>query len=211
MHKLTVLMVASTMCACHLLAQAGMKGTGAHFSGVQHPVSTAPFRQSTFNNFRTGHNFNNRGFNSGGFNNRGTLFSPFWGFDSFYGAGYADYFDDGGFGGYGAMPQQAQPSVVVVMPQLMPPPLPPPPPIRPEIRDYNWPASGQNGAAAFSLAIKNDGVQSAVAVCLEGKSVVYTASDGSQKSFPLDALDRKRTRELNAEKQLRLPWLPAGD
>src|SRR5579871_1565246 len=59
---------------------------------------------------------------------------PFWGYGDW---GYGDFYGGDYLNGYQA---QAQPSVVVVAPQMaMPPLLPPPPPPRPEIRDYTWP------------------------------------------------------------------------
>jgi len=126
----------------------------------------------------------------------------YWGIDPFY-AGYAGNMNDD-------YQQPAQPSVVVLMPQMQPatPPVPAPAPVHPETRDYNWPASASGtDTVVFTLVSKDQRVESAIAVTVEGNRIFYITPDGGHKEMSMDVLDRERTRQRNAEKQLKLPWL----
>jgi len=92
-----------------------------------------------------------------------------YGFDPFFDPFYANY---ASFGNHNDYQQPAQPNVVVMMPQVqMPPPPVIMPPIRPEIRDYNWPVSSPDSAAAFTLVRKDQRVDSAIAVTVEGNII----------------------------------------
>src|SRR5207249_5074347 len=120
-------------------------------------------------------------------------------FDPFYGGDYAGYYGNGNQG-------KPSPGIIVLMPQveLPEPPAPPPPPIRPQIREYQWPASSDDSAAAsFTIVSKDQRVQSAVAVWVQDKFVCYFAPDGSSGRMPIDSIDREATRQRNAEKQLK--------
>jgi len=126
-------------------------------------------------------------------------------FDPFYGGSYAGYYGDG----YQVQPS---PSIIVLMPQLemLQPPAPPPPPIRPETREYHWPASTDVATATtFSIVSKDRRVQSAVAVWVQDRVLCYVAPDGSSGRMQIDSIDRAATTKRNAEHQLTL-WLPAG-
>src|SRR5262249_3274107 len=78
----------------------------------------------------------------------------------------------GDYGGYfgvyaGGTPAPTQPSVVVIAPQpAIPAPFfPAMPPPRPEIRDYNWPASSSGSMAeTFAIVTKDQRSESAIAV-----------------------------------------------
>jgi len=162
----------------------------------------------SFNNGIPGNFFNGlrNGFRAGRQNGNqfGVPFGDiggFWG--AFSGGGYAGYPGDyvGGYQG------QAQPSVVVLMPQMAmpPPPMPPPPPARPEIREYNWPASSSSSTPeTFSIVTKDHRVESAIAVCAQDGALVYITPDRTNKRIPISSVDREATRQRNAEKHLTL-------
>ena len=116
--------------------------------------------------------------------------------------------------GYACDPSYAgpAPSVTVAIPQVAAPPVPPPPAptIRPEVREYNWPSfSSDSSATTFSIISKDGRVQSASMVWVQDDAVCYATPDGGQDRMPIDSIDRKATRQRNADQQLN--WLPAGD
>jgi hypothetical protein len=179
---------------------------------------TGPFRQSGKfgNQFGFGNKFgfgNTFGFgrfgNGFGFAGLDPYYAAYgYGFDPFFDPFYANYASLGNHDDY---QQPAQPSVVVMMPQVqMPPPPVIMPPIRPEIRDYNWPVSSPDSAAAFTLVRKDQRVDSAIAVTVEGNVISYITPDGLHRQMNMDTLDREKTRQRNATKRLRMPWLAGG-
>jgi hypothetical protein len=159
--------------------------------------------------FGSGFGFGNGcGFGNGlGFGFGYAGFDPFYGYDSPFDPFYARY---AGYGNNEESQQPSQPSVILMMPQMPPPPVPVVP-IRPETREYNWPVSSPDSAAVFTLVSKDQRVESAIAVTVEGNRILYVTPDGIHKQMSMDTLDRERTRQRNAEKQLRLPWLPGGN
>jgi len=184
----------------HMLGRGGMGGIGIGRPPVR---PSMPFRNGSFNHSSFGKRL---GFGSG---RSFTGLDPYLAygpyFDPFYSTWYADY------GSNEPSSQPEQPSVVVMMPQIqmMPPPVPPPP-IHPEVREYNWPVSSPGSPAAFVLVCKDQRVESAVLVTLEGNRILYITPDGSHKQMSLKTLDPERTRQRNAERQLKLPWLMGG-
>ena len=116
-----------------------------------------------------------------------------------YGGDYAAY-DNGGYA--------QTPGIVIMMPQFqMPePPAPPPPPIQPQVREYNWPASGSSPvASAFSIVSRDGRERSAVAVWTQDNFLNYVAPNGSRERLPVESVDRDATIKRNAEKDLKLP------
>jgi len=192
----------------------GTIGAGNFPGGVPGGVAT-PFRHGpAAGAFRSGafHNqFGRFGFGRQFGNGFGL---PYWGVDPFY--GYNSFVDPFYAGNMNEYEHPAQPSVIVLMPQMQPapPPMPAPNPVRPETRDYNWPASASASASAsgsdtavFTLVSRDQRVESAIAVTVQGNRIFYVTPDGGHKEMSMDALDRERTRQRNAEKQLKLPWL----
>jgi hypothetical protein len=47
-------------------------------------------------------------------------------------------------------------------------------------------------------------------VWIQDDAICYAKPDGGQGQMSIDSIDRKATRQRNAEKQLNF-WLPAGD
>ncbi len=196
----------ASLCVPRMPAQVHMPGRGGIGGGMGNGVDigrplarpSMPFRNGSFH-----HSSFSKQHGSGfGFAGLDSYFAngPF--FDPFYGPWYADY------GTKAAYSSPAQPSVVVMMPQLqIVPPSAPPPSIRPEVREYNWPASNPGAPAAFVLVYKDRRVESALAVTLDGSRILYITPDGSHKQMSMEMLDRDRTRQRNAERQLKLPWL----
>ena len=135
---------------------------------------------------------------------QGQFSLPVSGYPWIYGDDNAGYYGDG-------FQAQPPPSMIVVMPQVeQPPPPVPPPPVRSEIHEYHWPSSsGDSNGRAFSIVRKGHGVQSAIAVWVQGRFLCYTAPNGSSGRVAIDEVDREATRRINAEKQLYLP-LPNG-
>ena len=185
-------------------------GAAVNFRGstIVPPLHNVVPPLGSFNTGIPGNIFNGsrNGFR-GGRQNGNQFGVPFWdigGFwGDFYGGDYAGYPGDY-VGGYQA---QAQPSVVVLMPQMAmpPPPMPSPPPARPEIREYNWPASSSSSTPeAFSIVTKDHRVESAIAVWAQDGALVYVTPDGTNKRIPISSVDREATRQRNAEKHLTL-------
>jgi hypothetical protein len=106
----------------------------------------------------------------------------------------------------------AQPSVVVVMPQVVASPTPPeqpPPPIQSETREYHWPSSGNDSSpTTFSIVSKNGRIQSASAVWVHDDTLSYITPDGREGRMPIDSIDREGTCQRNAQKELNF-CLPA--
>jgi len=104
---------------------------------------------------------------------------------------------------------QSVPNILVMVPvqqdHLVPGP--PPPPARPELHEYDWPKSGTDPAALFSIWLKDGGVHFATVFWVQGDTVRFTTTDGAGKQLPLASVARERTRLANAEKNLTL-WLP---
>lgn len=207
--KLFIAMVTASLLASHMLAQRGspMRGGFVHGGfGVHSPGNVVV---PPLSNVVPPLGATNPGLPSqlGGharFHDGGRFDFPISAFPWSYGGDYAGYYNNG----Y----SQASPSVVVVMPFAVPPPVPapPPPPIRPETREYKWPASASSpGAQAFSIVSKDQRVQSAVAVWVQDRSLCYVAPDGGTGRVPIDSIDRAATIQRNAEKDLKLP-LPPG-
>ena len=208
--KLFIAMITASLLASQILAQRGSAmhggfvhgGFGVHQPGnvVVPPLSNVVPPLGASNPGFPAHLGDRFRFHDG---NRFDV--PFGGYPWFYGGDYAGYYENAG-NGY----SQPSPSVVVVMPFAAPPPEPPPPPIRPERREYKWPASANSSAAtSFSIVSNDRRVQSAVAVWVQDHSLCYVAPDGSTGQIPIDAIDRAATIERNAEKDLKLS-LPPG-
>jgi len=95
-------------------------------------------------------------------------------------------------------------SVTVAIPQVLAPP-PPAPIVRPEVREYHWPSSGSDSnATTFSIVSRDGRVESASMVWVQDNAVCFVTPDGDQGRIPLDSIDRKATRQRNAEKQTEL-------
>ena len=191
---LVAAMMIGTLLATHLDAQrAAMMRGGA---GMVHP-GVSPIRSwGGINVGLPGHHF--AGWWPGRFQ------YPFWGYPSFYGGDYRGYYGEG----YQA---PASPRIVVLVPQVQIPEVSPPAvPIRAEMHEYHWPAGTASKAAAnFSIVSKDQRVESAVAVWVQGEVVFYVTSDGRSHQMKLATVDREATRRRNAENDLKL-WLPTG-
>ena len=98
-----------------------------------------------------------------------------------------------------------------MMPQVVAPEPPPPPPepARPVLHEYHWSQAEGDSAAAFSLVLNGGEVRRAIAVWMQGEFVSYIAPDGNSGRIRVNALNREVTRQLNAEKHLKL-LLPSG-
>ena len=205
--KLFIAMITASLLASRMLAQggSGMHGGFVHGGfGLHRPgnVVVPPLTNVVPPLGATNPGFPAHFGSQGRFHDGGRFDFPFSGLASLYGGDYAGYYDNG----Y----SQASPSVVAVMPFAVPPPAPPPPPIRPETREYKWPASASSpGAIAFSIVSKDQRVQSAVAVWVQDHYLCYVAPDGSTGRVSIDSIDRTATMQRNAEKDLKLP-LPPG-
>ena len=122
--------------------------------------------------------------------------------------------------------QQQQPNSIVVMPiegvQSADPP------VQPEIHEYSWPnsgdlsvttpnqevriavaplrpGSGADPSSLFSIVSKDGTVFRARALWVQDGIVHFTTVDGSVGQLPLDGVDRERTHQANAERNLKLP------
>jgi len=209
--------IMASLLTSQLLAQRGAMmrgGAGAHSGGMVVPPVRNPVPPLGRNPGMRGDHFLGRKFGFRGNNGFNTPFSNWgWGggYSSFFDPFYAD--DAGYYGDGGGYQPQASPSVVVVMPQMPLPLMPPPPalPIRPEIREYNWPDSGNaSTAATFTIVSKDRKIDSAIAVWVQKNIVFYITPNGRDGWIPLASIDREATRQQNAKKQLTTPWLPAG-
>lgn len=116
------------------------------------------------------------------------------------------------WGGYGDFYYPLEPSVPAVQPPASYVILQPVQPeiVRPEIHDYSRAIPGGESTEeppAFSIALRDGSVNSAVATALQGDSLVFVDSDGGQQRIALDMIDRDATRRLNRAKglDLRLP------
>jgi hypothetical protein len=151
-----------------------------------------------------GSSFEHRGFGrSRGFNDFGGYGGFGWDWDSYYG-------NYGYLANYGE--EYPSPLNIVVLPPFreepVEPPPPPPPPPRPEIHEYNWPSSGANPDAAFSIVLKDGTVHRAAAVWIQDNTVCFITPEGAGGQFLLTRVDREDTRRANAEQNLKLS-LPA--
>jgi hypothetical protein len=123
---------------------------------------------------------------------------PSWGYasDPFYGGNHGNN-------------SSAQPSIVVLIPQVVAPSQPapvaaPPQPVRSETAEYHWPSSGGDSSAdTFAIVSKDGRVQSSTAVWMQDDALCYIASDGSGR-IPIDLIDREATRQRNTATQLNL-------
>ena len=190
----------------------GHIGGGAHFAGGYHNpggVVVPPLRDVVPGLGASTLNWHDRSYRGLGASHWGNTGSNY---------GYAGYGPDYGYGifdpfyanRYVDVNPAPQPGIVVLMPQVEAPPPPPPPapPIRPETREYTWPASGTDSSATtFSIVSKDGQVQSATAVWVQDNALCYFTPDGGKGQIPIGSVDRQATRQRNAEKQLTL-WLP---
>lgn len=161
--------------------------------------------------FRMGPNRNGFGSSSEGRGfgwSRG--FKDFGGYGGLGWDGYP-YSGDGGYlANYGEA-FQPPPNIIVVPPfreAPVEPPPPPPPPPRPETHEYNWPSSGDNPGAAFSIVLKDGTVHRAAAVWVQDNTICFITPGGTGGQLPLTSANREDTHRANAEQNLALS-LPA--
>jgi hypothetical protein len=139
------------------------------------------------------------GFNSRGFGGADASRGFVWGYsENEYDDGWPPDFSDGGT-------QAGTPPVILVMPRMTAPAAPPPPePVRAVVREYVWPDSRGKAGSPFSIVSKDGTVRFAIAVWVQTGVVHFTAPDGRAGQLALNAVDRRATAQLNAEKRLRL-------
>lgn len=83
--------------------------------------------------------------------------------------------------------------------------------VRLEIHDYvprdAYTTEPAGEPPSFSIVLRDGTLRSAVAVTMQGDTLVYFDTDNAQQRVPLDYIDRETTRRLNREKglNLRLP------
>jgi len=108
-------------------------------------------------------------------------------------------------------PIQFLPSVIVVIPviQRQNAPSPPAPAVETsDINEYDWPASGADSTATTYFIVSKDGsVISTAAVWVQDNALCYYTPEHSTGRIPIGSIDRKATRQRNAERQLSF-WLP---
>jgi hypothetical protein len=188
----------------------GHPGGGAHFAGGHHypegvvvpPVGDVVpgLGPSTL----SWHDRSSRGWGANRWGNSGSNYG-YAGYGPDYGY---DYAFDPFYANRDVEPNPApQPGLVVLMPQVEALPPPPPPPIRPETREYTWPAAETDSSATFSIVSKDGQVQSATAVWVQDQTLCFFTPDGNKGRMAIESVDRQATRQRNAEKQLSL-WLP---
>jgi hypothetical protein len=122
-------------------------------------------------------------------------------------------------GDYDYYPGYAPPAPSVVV--LEQPPLyvlvPPPPsdPPKPEIHEYQQPATASasptsDEAQAFAIVLKDGSVHSAVAVAVQAGAIYYVEPNGSHRLVSIELVNREATERLNRERKLRLQLPPAA-
>ena len=99
-----------------------------------------------------------------------------------------------------------------VMPYIAPPSLriPEPGPAQSVLHEYNWPESGSNQAATFTIVAQDGSTRTAVAVWTQGNMMHFVTPEGRFASLLLSSINRVRTKQVNEEKHLLLP-LPANN
>jgi hypothetical protein len=184
---------------------AGSVGGGFHGGGFTPPAfngsggsRTGRFGLPTIrpipplNSMRIHNRFLNRGYGWDGLG---------WGYpDTFDGYGDARYGDDGYQSPMIVSPEEERCGPVIIQP--------PPPPVRPELREYKWPDSSVDTAAAFVLMAADGSVHSAIAVWVQDNTINYITPEGAGGRLGLHSVNREGTRLANAAKHLTL-WLPA--
>ena len=179
-----------THSGAHGLGAAGI-GRGMGFSGT---LSRGPNRAGS-GRWRNGSRW------SRGFRYFGECADLGWDCDWYYGSDY----------GYPATYGEGYPSGlnIIVTPSQQAPVEPPPPPVQSEMREYQWPSSGSDPGAAFSIVLKDGTVYRATTVWVQDNTACFTTSDGTRGQVSVTRVNREDTQRANAAQHLALS-LPLG-